>query len=73
MRKRHFKRSSKRPSNRYEVGYKRPPAVFRFSKGVSGNPEGKRKISFIVTAASLSTVHAITDSFLERNCRKIRD
>ena len=43
MRKRHSKRDSKSPSRPYDVGYKRPPAVFRFPKGVSGNPEGKRK------------------------------
>jgi hypothetical protein len=27
----------------YEVGYGRPPAEYRFKKGVSGNPEGRRK------------------------------
>jgi hypothetical protein len=30
-------------SKPYEVGFKRPPAAFRFPKGVSGNPEGTRK------------------------------
>lgn len=29
--------------NGYDIGYKRPPPAFRFSKGVSGNPDGKRK------------------------------
>lgn len=37
------KRPSKSPSKRYEVGYRRPPPAFRFPKGVSGNPEGKRR------------------------------
>ncbi len=37
------KRSSKSPSTPYEVGYKRPPAASRFRKGVSVNPEGKRR------------------------------
>jgi hypothetical protein len=27
----------------YEVGYKKPPARTRFKKGVSGNPQGKRR------------------------------
>src|SRR6516165_8438643 len=36
-------RRSKSRSNGYEVGYCRPPAAFQFPKGVSGNPEGKRK------------------------------
>jgi hypothetical protein len=36
-------RRSKSRSNGYEVGYRRPPAAFQFPKGVSGNPEGKRK------------------------------
>jgi hypothetical protein len=40
---RNSKRSSKSPSRPYQVGYKHPPAAFRFRKGVSGNPEGKRK------------------------------
>jgi Family of unknown function (DUF5681) len=43
MRKRHSRRDLKSPSKPYDIGYKRPPAVFRFPKGVSGNPEGKRK------------------------------
>ena len=30
-------------SKAYKIGYKRPPASFRFQKGISGNPEGKRK------------------------------
>ena len=30
-------------SKDYKVGYKRPPALSRFQKGISGNPEGKRK------------------------------
>jgi hypothetical protein len=42
MRKRLSKGRSKSPSKPYDVGYKRPPAAFRFRKGVSGNPEGKR-------------------------------
>jgi len=25
----------------YEVGYRKPPAEFRFKKGVSGNPKGR--------------------------------
>jgi hypothetical protein len=37
------KRSSKSASKLYKVGYKHPPAAFRFPKGISGNPEGKRK------------------------------
>ena len=36
-------RRSKSRSNGYEVGYRRPPAAFQFPKGISGNPEGKRK------------------------------
>jgi hypothetical protein len=27
----------------YEVGYKKPPVAYRFKKGGSGNPSGKRK------------------------------
>jgi hypothetical protein len=27
----------------YEVGYGRPPAQYRFQKGVSGNPKGRSK------------------------------
>jgi hypothetical protein len=34
---------NKSRSKDYQVGYGRPPAAFRFLKGVSGNPEGKRK------------------------------
>jgi hypothetical protein len=36
-------RRSKSRSNVYEIGYRRPPAAFQFPKGVSGNPEGKRR------------------------------
>ena len=36
-------RRPKSRSNVYEIGYRRPPAAFQFPKGVSGNPEGKRK------------------------------
>jgi hypothetical protein len=34
---------NKSRSKDYQVGYGRPPVAFRFLKGVSGNPEGKRK------------------------------
>ncbi|MBO0734337.1 MAG: hypothetical protein J2P49_08490 [Methylocapsa sp.] len=30
-------------SGSYEVGYGRPPAKYRFQKGVSGNPKGRSK------------------------------
>jgi hypothetical protein len=30
-------------SGSYEVGYGRPPAKYRFQKGVSGNPKGRAK------------------------------
>jgi hypothetical protein len=43
MRKRDTRKRSKLQSNDYEVGYRRPPPAFRFAKGTSGNPEGKRK------------------------------
>jgi hypothetical protein len=43
MRKRYFKGRSQSGSKPYEVGFKRPPTAFKFPKGVSGNPEGKRK------------------------------
>jgi hypothetical protein len=33
----------KSTSTSYEVGYRQPPKKFRFRKGTSGNPEGKRK------------------------------
>ena len=36
-------RRPKSQSNVYEIGYRRPPAAFQFPKGVSGNPEGKRR------------------------------
>jgi len=29
------------PPRDYEVGYRKPPAAFRFKKGVSGNPKGR--------------------------------
>lgn len=32
-------------NNNYEVGYKRPPKAHQFKKGVSGNPNGKRKLA----------------------------
>ena len=31
------------PPGDYPVGYKRPPAAFRFKKGQSGNPKGRPK------------------------------
>jgi Family of unknown function (DUF5681) len=37
------KKHAKSPSKSYEVGYGRPPKNFRFKKGRSGNPAGKRK------------------------------
>ena len=43
MRKKHSQRRSQSASKPYDVGYKRPPAAFKFPKGTSGNPEGKRK------------------------------
>lgn len=38
-----LKKHAKSPSKSYEVGYRRPPKKFRFAKGRSGNPTGKRK------------------------------
>jgi Family of unknown function (DUF5681) len=37
------KKSAKSPSDPYQVGYGRPPKKFRFKRGQSGNPTGKRK------------------------------
>lgn len=31
------------PPGSYTVGYRRPPAAHRFTKGTSGNPSGRRK------------------------------
>ena len=39
------KKRAKSPSKPYDVGYRRPPRKFRFKKGQSGNPTGKRKTS----------------------------
>src|SRR6185503_2094994 len=33
----------KRQTKDYKVGYRRPPQQFRFEKGRSGNPSGKRR------------------------------
>ena len=41
------KKHIKSPSKSYEVGYRRPPKNFRFRKGRSGNPTGKRKTPLI--------------------------
>jgi hypothetical protein len=38
-----MRKRPKSPLKHYEVGFGRPPAASRFPKGVSGNPEGKRK------------------------------
>ena len=35
--------AKKSKSDPYEVGYGRPPAKYRFQKGVSGNPKGRPK------------------------------
>ncbi len=32
----------------YEIGYGRPPAEYRWSKGVSGNPRGRKKGSITI-------------------------
>jgi Family of unknown function (DUF5681) len=45
MRKR---KANAQPS--YEVGYRRPPEQFRFKKGKSGNPTGKKEKSSPTTA-----------------------
>jgi hypothetical protein len=37
------RKSPQAPSDSYEVGYRRPPKKFRFTKGRSGNPTGKRE------------------------------
>jgi Family of unknown function (DUF5681) len=37
------KKSAKSPSDPYQVGYGQPPKKFRFKRGQSGNPTGKRK------------------------------
>ncbi len=36
-------RTKKPSSNSYDVGYGRPPQKFRFKRGQSGNPSGKRR------------------------------
>lgn len=36
-------RKKKPSSNSYDVGYGRPPKKFRFKRGQSGNPSGKRR------------------------------
>ncbi len=36
-------RKKKTSSNSYDVGYGRPPKKFRFKRGQSGNPSGKRR------------------------------
>jgi uncharacterized protein DUF5681 len=36
-------RKKKPSSNSYDVGYGRPPKKFRFKRGKSGNPSGKRR------------------------------
>jgi hypothetical protein len=45
MRKSLSNRQLKSRSNDYEVGYACPPVASQFPKGVSGNPEGKRRRS----------------------------
>jgi len=37
------KNPNRSPSKSYDVGYRRPPREYRFKKGRSGNPTGKRK------------------------------
>ena len=58
----------------YEVGYGRPPAEYRFKKGVSGNPEGRRKgtknFATIFMKAMAKTV-VITENGRRRRISKL--
>jgi hypothetical protein len=58
----------------YEVGYGRPPAEYRFKKGVSGNPEGRRKgtknFATIFVKAMAKTV-VITENGKRRRISKL--
>ena len=41
MSKRRDHSATDRHPEDYDVGYRKPPAAFRFKKGVSGNPKGR--------------------------------
>ena len=68
--------TDQRPED-YDVGYRKPPAAFRFKKGVSGNPKGRpprvRKVdvlrSMLEEVASNQELDEVLSTWMARRGR----